>query len=128
MDDPPQRGPAPSARSLDSVVANPVLALAVADSKRKPLLPQEPYAFVPDMQDFLGKLVDSVNLSLSHSFGVGFWKSEGASTWKAIREEVVVSLECALDDPTGLNVFQACSDLLLPLPGFCRFLALSPQR
>jgi hypothetical protein len=78
------------------------------------------------MQDFLGKLVDSVNLSLSHSFGVGFWKSEGASTWKAIREEVVVSLECALDDPTGLNVFQACSDLLLAPARFLSFLGFVP--
>ena len=74
------------------------------------------------MQDFLGKLVDSVNLSLSHSFGVGFWKSEGASTWKDIREEVVVSLECALDDPTGLNVFQACSDPVGP----CQVFVVSP--
>ena len=126
MDDPPQRGPSPSARSLDSVVANPVLALAVADFLRKPLIPQEPYTFVPDMQEFFGKLVDSVNLSLSHSFGVGFWKSGDANTWKEIREEVVVSLECALSDPTGLNIFQACSDLLLAPARFLSFLGFVP--
>ena len=73
------------------------------------------------MQDFFGTLSDSVSLSLSHSFGVGFWKSDGASTWKVIREEVVVSLESALENPTELAIFQACCDLLLAPSGFYRF-------
>ena len=48
------------------------------------------------------------------------------STWKAIREEVVASLECALDDPNGLNVFQACSDLLLAPARFLSYLGFVP--
>ena len=78
---------------VDVVFADPVLSLALADSKRKPLPPQEYYQYVPDMEEFLDTLTDGVNLALSHSFGVGFWNSEGAGTWKVIREEVTTSLE-----------------------------------
>ena len=111
----------------DTILADPALALPVAAAKRKVLDPQVPFTYVPDMQEFLGTLVESVNLSLSHSFGIGFWKSEGASTWKAIREEVVVSLESALENPTELAIFQACCDLLLAPSRFLSFLGFVPS-
>ena len=78
------------------------------------------------MQDFFETLVNSLNLSLSHSFGGGFWKSEGASTWKVIREEVTVSLLSALENPTELAIFQACCDLLLAPSRFLSFLDFFP--
>ena len=65
------------------------------------------------MDEFFETLADSINLSLSHSFGVGFWKSKGAPIWRTIREEVMMSLENALSHQTELAIFQACSDLLL---------------
>ena len=110
---------------VDVVFADPVLSLALADSKRKPLPPQEYYQYVPDMEEFLPTLIDSVNLSLSHSFGVGFWNSEGAGTWKVIREEVTASLEFALDNPTELTIFQASINLLLAPSRFLAFLGFT---
>jgi hypothetical protein len=65
------------------------------------------------MVDYLDTLICCVNLSMSHSFGVDFWKSEGASTWRLIREEATLSLESALEDPNELAIFQACNDLLM---------------
>jgi hypothetical protein len=110
----------------DVIFADPALSLVIAVSNQKPLLPRESFEYVPDMQDFFGTLSDSVSLSLSHSFGVGFWKSDGASTWKVIREEVVVSLESALENPTELAIFQACCDLLLAPSRFLSFLGFVP--
>ena len=98
----------------------------VSDPYRKPLPPREPFDTVPDMHDFLGTLVNSLNLSLSHSFGGGFWKSEGASTWKVIREEVTLSLLFALDYPSELAIFQACCDLLLAPSRFLSYLEFNP--
>ena len=81
---------------FDSILADPALSLPVAAAKRLPLAPEEPYDYVPDMDEFIYTLLDSVNLSKSHSFGADFWRSEGAGTWKVIREEVCISLEAAL--------------------------------
>ncbi len=78
------------------------------------------------MEDFFDTLADSVNLSLSHSFVVGFWNSEGVSTWRVIREEVTVSLESALDCPSELAIFQACIDLLLAPARFLYFSVFVP--
>lgn len=74
------------------------------------------------MEEILGDLMGSVNLSMSHAFGVDFWKSERASSWKVIREEATMSLEAALDEPTPLTIFQACYDLLLAPSRFLSYI------
>ena len=108
------------------VFANPVLSLAIADSLRDILPPREPFDHVPDMLDFIHTLTDNINLTISHSFGRGFWNSDGAVTWKLIREEVILSLEDALKDPTELAIFQACCDLLLAPGRLLSFLGFVP--
>ena len=78
------------------------------------------------MNEFLPTLAENINLSLSHSFGRGFWNSDGAGTWKLIREDVILSLEAALHDPTGLAIFQACCDLLFAPARLLSFLGFVP--
>ena len=110
---------------FDSILADPVLSLSVAAAKRKPLAPLLPFESVPVMDEFIDTLLECVDLSLSHSFGADFWRSEGAGTWKEIREEVCLSLELALDFPTELSIFQACNDLLLAPARFLSFLGFT---
>ena len=108
------------------IYADPVLSLAIANSLRDTLPPREPFVRVPDMCDFIQTLTDNINLTMSHSFGRGFWNSDDAATWKLIREEVVLSLEAALHNPTELAIFQACSDLLLAPGRLLSFLGFVP--
>ena len=110
---------------FDSILADPAISLPVAAAKRMPLAPEEPYDYVPDMDEFMYTLLDSVNLSMSHSFGADFWRSEGAGTWKVIREEVCISLEAALLLPNELSIFQATVDLLLAPTRLLRFLGFT---
>ena len=110
------------ARHQDLCLVDPALSLSIAAAKRKPLPPQLLFESVPDMVDFLDPLTGSINLSMSHSFGVDFWRSESASTWKLIREEATLSILDALENPTELAIFQACSDLLLAPSRFLSFL------
>ena len=117
----------PAFADPDEVIsANPALSMAIADSMWQPPPPRELYEHVPDMEEFFETLADSINLSLSHSFGVGFWKSKGAPIWRIIREDVITSLEVALTHQTDLSIFQACSDLLLAPTKLLRCLGFVP--
>ena len=108
------------------VFADPALSIVVAESLRDTLPPRVPFDHVPDMSDFIYTLTDNINLTLSHSFGRGFWNSDGAVTWKLIRDEVILSLEAALLEPNELTIFQACCDLLLAPGRFLSFLGFVP--
>ena len=92
------------------LVADPALFF----NSRPPteLTPLTVHLTLPTLDTFLPTLLDSVTKTASHSFSVGFARGTSSGLWRQLRQDIVVSVQRAVLDPTPLNIFQATVDLL----------------
>ena len=108
-----------SQKDNDVLLSDPALSISLRQLKQ--LSPIIPYLEVPSMEEFLPTFLGHLDLSMSHSFGVDFWKSKRAGAWRDVRHDVSASLQVALDEPTPLNIFQACHDLVFAPSRFLHY-------
>jgi hypothetical protein len=77
------------------------------------------------MEDYFPLFVDNLEVSMSHSFGPNFWKTENATIWKQVRQDVVECLDLTVASPTPLAIFQACHSLLTAPARFLKHIGFS---